>query len=314
MFFSRPSFAPDTDIANLSGQVIIVTGGNSGLGRETIYQLAKHNPARVYMAARSKDKAEVAIRELNDQHSSLSPIKFLPLNLASLTSVKAAAAEFLANESRLDLLINNAGIMMTAADTSADGYEIQFGTNVIGHALLMRLLLPILQNTNRTLNPEARVVTVSSGAEGMGPAALDTLDLTTALRTDMSNWNTTARYSLSKRADLQYSIALSRHVKDCKFIAIHPGMVLTNLGNAVSGLFLRIFLIIAIMGSAIIGLVKSPSEGALTQLWAATSPDTVNGEAYDGPNKVWNSSKESRNHDAQENMYNYIEGELAKYL
>ena len=97
-------------------------------------------------------------------------------------------------------------------------------------------------------------------------------------------------------------------------ITIHRGMVLTNLDHAVSGLFLRIFLSIAIKGSAILGLAKPPSEGALTQLWAATSPDIVNGEAYDGPNKLWSSSKESRNHDAQENMYNYIESELAKHL
>ena len=126
----------------------------------------------------------------------------------------------------------------------------------------------------------------------------------------MSNFHTTARYALSKRAGLQCSSALSRHVKHCKFVGIHPGTVTTNLDNAVDGFFLRVFLYITTRGSAIWGIVKPPSQSALTQLWAATSPKTVNGGAYDGPDHVRASSAVSRDHDAQESMYDYIEGEL----
>lgn len=152
------------DIPDLQGQVIIVTGNNVGLGYETIRQLSEHNPARIYLAARSRDKAEQAIADLKQANSQFTNICFLQLDLASFASVKAAAAEFLSQESRLDTLVNNAGIMMTPEGLTNDGYEIQFGANALGPALFTQLLLPTMRRTAKENNPQARMVMLSSAA------------------------------------------------------------------------------------------------------------------------------------------------------
>lgn len=143
------------DIPDLSEQVIIVTGGNAGLGLETIRQLGRHNPARIYLGARSRAKAEAAINELKSSNPQIAPISFLELDLASFASVRAAAETFSRAESRLDILMNNAGIMMTPEGLTKEGYEIQFGTNVMGPALFTHCLLPILQKTAK-INPQTR--------------------------------------------------------------------------------------------------------------------------------------------------------------
>ncbi|KAH6984286.1 hypothetical protein BKA56DRAFT_614035 [Ilyonectria sp. MPI-CAGE-AT-0026] len=139
-----PKFNPDKDIPNLSGKVILVTGGNNGLGKETVLQLSKHEPAHIFLAARSEAKALPAIEEMCKAVPDAAPITFIPLDLASFDSIKQAAASFKAQSSQLHVLINNAGIMGTPAGTTKEGYEVQFGTNYVGHALLTKLLLPML--------------------------------------------------------------------------------------------------------------------------------------------------------------------------
>ncbi|RAL65533.1 hypothetical protein DID88_001098 [Monilinia fructigena] len=122
------SFEPEKDIPDLSGKVILVTGGNIGLGLETILQLSKHNPSHIYLAARSESKATAAIEEIQSKVPN-APITFLQCDLTSLPSVQDCAKKFDTNESRLDLLFLNAGIMAVPAATTEQGYEIQFGTN-----------------------------------------------------------------------------------------------------------------------------------------------------------------------------------------
>ncbi|KAH7016672.1 hypothetical protein EDB80DRAFT_888023 [Ilyonectria destructans] len=141
------SFNPDKDIPDLSGKVVLVTGGNTGLGLETILQLSKHHPAHIYLAARSEEKAKNAIEEVRSKISNAPPISFIQLDLGSFASIKAAAASFTASSDRLDILINNAGIMATPERLTEDGYEIQLGTNHLGPALLTKLLLPTLKAT-----------------------------------------------------------------------------------------------------------------------------------------------------------------------
>ena len=126
----------------------MITGGNTGLGKETILQLAKHNPSRLYLAARTPSKAEAAIRDIKAVVPNAN-IAFLQLDLASLKSVKEASDTFPASSNRLDLLINNAGIMAQPAGLTCDGYELQFGTNHVGHALLTKILLPKLHQTSQ---------------------------------------------------------------------------------------------------------------------------------------------------------------------
>lgn len=167
------TFEPDRDIPDLSGKVILVTGANSGIGRETALQLAKHNPSRIFVGARSQAKAEEAIEQIKqalpDTASSVS-LTFLQLDLSSFQSIKSAVETFRASSDRLDILINNAGIMATPPGQTEEGYEIQFGTNHMGHALLTRLLLPILKQTVSTeANADVRVIFLSSALESNAP-------------------------------------------------------------------------------------------------------------------------------------------------
>ncbi|KAK2669538.1 Short-chain dehydrogenase/reductase SDR [Fusarium oxysporum f. sp. vasinfectum] len=135
-------FSPDTDIPSLKGKIILITGGNSGLGLETARQLLKHEPSRIFLACRSKAKFDQAVNELQQQGSNTDAVSFLALDLASLSSIKSAAKEFQSSSTQLDILVNNAGIMMTPEGLTEEGYEIQIGTNHMGHAFLTHLLLP----------------------------------------------------------------------------------------------------------------------------------------------------------------------------
>ncbi|KAF6829781.1 short-chain dehydrogenase reductase [Colletotrichum plurivorum] len=285
-------------ITNLRDQVIIVTDGNAGLGLETVKQLALHNLARIYLAARSQEKAEDAIRGLQTANPNAKNITFLKLDLASLESVKAAASESLKH--RLDILVNNAGIMMTPQGLTQDGYEIQFGTNVMGPALFTQLLLPTMRATAK-VNPQTRVVMLSSAAHVWAPS--NVYDFA-ELRTTMLHRKTTERYTTSKLADLHYAKALAERETDVKVIPVHPGMVATNLHHASEGLFLRPFLYAA-------GLFATPVEkGALSQIWAAVSPEAKSGQYYGPVGKAESGSKASQNRELQESLFAYIQMEL----
>lgn len=289
-----------SDIPSLRDQVIIVTGGNVGLGLETIRQLSKCDAARIYLAARSQEKAEKAIQELRQANPNASDVVFLKLDLASFDSVKAATAEFLKKESRLDILVNNAGIMMTSEGLTKEGYEIQFGTNVLGPALLTQLLLPVLRQTAK-INNQTRVVMLSSAAHSQAPPNIYNLD---EFRTTMGDRRTTQRYTISKLADLHYAKALAEREKEVKIIPVHPGMVATNLHHASHGFILRPFLYVAI-------LFATPVEkGALSQIWAAVSPDAETGQYYGPVGKAERGSQLSRDHERQEIMFKFIQNEL----
>lgn len=292
------------DIPELKDQVIIVTGGNAGLGLETVKQLKSHNAARIYLAARSQEKAELAIKELQTDVQKGSDIVFLKLDLASLESIRDAATELLRRETRLDILINNAGIMMTPEGLTKDGYEIQFGTNVVGPALLTQLLLPIMRETAK-INPQTRVVMLSSAAHARAPSDIYKVS---EFKTTMSSRGTTERYTISKLADLHYAKALAEREPHVKIVPVHPGMVATNLHHASEGLLLKPFLFTAIR------LFATPVEkGALSQIWAAVSPDATSGQYYGPVGKVETGSKASQNHDLQEQLYAYIHDELSAF-
>ncbi|RDW64363.1 Short chain dehydrogenase [Aspergillus mulundensis] len=299
-----PTFRSE-DIPDLHNQVILVTGGNAGLGYETIRQLISHHPARIYLAARSRPKAEQAISDLKAQNPTFNGLRFLQLDLASFESVKAAAAEFLAQESRLDILLNNAGIMMTPEGLTSDGHEIQFGTNVLGPALLTQLLLPTLRNTAK-LNAQARMVMLSSAAHARAPS--DWVYKFDELRTPAANRHTTERYTTSKLANLHYAKALAERESRVKIIPVHPGMVATNLHHASTGTFLKPFLYAAIC------FATPVAKGALSQIFAAVSPDANHGQYYGPIGKPESGSKLAQDHDLQEKLFQYVQSELAEYV
>jgi NAD(P)-dependent dehydrogenase (short-subunit alcohol dehydrogenase family) len=191
------SFTAAQDIPSLHGKTILITGGNIGLGKQCILEYARHNPAQIWLAARSLEKAKAAVEEINAQLTTPAPIKLLELDLSSLESVRMAAAKFLSEAPRLDILMLNAGIMATPPGLTTDGYEVQFGTNYLGHALLAKLLLPMLESTAKEPGSDVRVVMVTSHAHHSAPKEGIILN---TLRTDAESLGAFGRYGQSKLA------------------------------------------------------------------------------------------------------------------
>ncbi|KAJ3579705.1 hypothetical protein NPX13_g864 [Xylaria arbuscula] len=271
-------FTLEKDIPDLKDKVILVTGGNSGLGYETIQESAPN----------------------------ACPISVLTLDLSSFDSIKAAARTFRERETRLDVLVNNAGIMMVPEGLTREGYEIQFGTNYLGHALLTNLLLPVLEATTK-LSPDVRVVTVSSATELRAPEDVYNFE---QLKTTCSDLHTTTRYGISKLANLHYSSALARHYEasGIKFICTHPGAANTNLHRDSNGFFLRLFL------HAAIPFLPSAETGALNQIWATVSPESRNGGLYAPVGKPWSTSKNGQNVELGEELFSWTQKALRRHL
>jgi len=249
------------NIPDQSGRVAIVTGANSGIGYETARALA-HKGATVIMACRSVEKGQVAAHKIQDEDPQ-GTVAVMALDLANLSSVRDFAEGFKREFQRLDLLINNAGVMMLPDCTkTADGFEMQFGTNHLGHFALTGLLLETISRT-----PGARVVMVSSTAERFGRMNFDNLNAEQL-------YDKQAAYGQSKLANLLFTAELQRRFEaasmDAIAVAAHPGWTTTNLQRHT-----RLRLLNPIFA-------QGPEMGALPTLYAATSPD-VRGGDYFGP-------------------------------
>lgn len=267
------TFSAANDIPNLAEKVVLVTGGNTGLGKESIIQLAKHNPARIYLAARTRSKAESAIKDITAEVPG-SSITFLQLDLASLQSVKEAADSFLSSTDRLDILVCNAGVMAQPDTLTPDGYEIQFGTNHMGHALLTKLLLPTLRNTAKQPGSDVRVIVLSSAAHSLAPkAGIDFSSLTTK----MSDYSTWTRYGQSKAANVLFASELARRYPEIMSVSCHPGVIKTDLSAAYKSNNRLVGIVFAILSPF---MEKTVAEGAKNQLWCATSTGPISGEFY----------------------------------
>jgi len=204
---------------NLTGKTAIVTGSNAGIGFETALDLYQKG-ARVYVACRNATKAADAIKRMQDQGGT-GELIFGQLDLSSLEAVNAFASQFLKDEQRLDLLINNAGIMIPPASKTKDGYEAQFGVNFVGHFALTGHLFNLLEAT-----PGSRVVTLSSIAHRNAAIDFDNF----RLEKEYNNWR---EYGQSKLADIIFAIELDKRLKingnQTKSLAAHPGFSKTEL-------------------------------------------------------------------------------------
>ena len=259
------------DIPDQKGKVVIVTGGNSGIGYEAALALSGRN-ADVILAVRSADKGEEAASQIRQLYPQ-AQIAVMALNLADLKSVRAFAESFLASHDRLDILINNAGVMALPARKTVDGFEMQFGTNHLGHFALTGLLLPALKKT-----PGARIVTVSSGVHVSGDIHFD--DLQWEKKYD--RWGA---YAQSKLANLLFAYELQRRFAGTGIKAIsvscHPGYAATNLqyaGPQMEGSAFALWL--SRTGNAL--FAQKQDIGALPTLFAAVAAE-VNGCDYIGP-------------------------------
>ncbi|KAL8814340.1 MAG: hypothetical protein Q9223_006424 [Gallowayella weberi] len=299
-------FSPDSDIPDLSGKVIIVTGGNTGLGKESVLQLAKHNPSRIFLAARTPSKAEASIEEIKKVVPSAS-ITYLKLDLCSFKSVATAAHEFQSQSTRLDILLNNAGIMATPLAETEDGYEAQFGTNHLGHALLTKLLLPTLLSTAREEGSDVRIVNVSSEAHQLAPRPQGILFDKFKLYKEGA-WT---RYGQSKLANILFTKELARRYPEITSAAIHPGVILTDLYSPYqqSNLFLR-------YGVKLLGplFMTDIATGTLNQLWAAAGKkaEVGSGKYYTPVAKSSSGSKWAQKDDLAQELWDWTEKEFAR--
>jgi NAD(P)-dependent dehydrogenase (short-subunit alcohol dehydrogenase family) len=264
------------EIPDQRGRVAVVTGANSGLGLVTARELARAG-AHVVLACRNLVKGEIAMREIEGAVAG-ARIELAELDLGNLASVRAFAARVRDGHDRLDLLVNNAGVMAPPRRTTADGFELQIGTNHLGHFALTGLLLGTLEGRD-----DARVVTVSSGAHRMG--RIDFADLQREHR-----YNRWTAYGQSKLANLLFMYELERRLRAAGStvlsLAAHPGYAATNLQTAAPPLVDRMVMRV---GNAV--FAQSAEMGALPLLYAATYPGLPGG-TYVGPSGI----AESRGH------------------
>ena len=258
------------DIPDQKGRVALVTGANSGLGLETAKALLDKG-AKVIMACRSLPRGE-AVRQIILQKNDSANLDLVQLDLADLASVRRAAEQIESQYSRLDLLINNAGVMAPPKTLSKQGLELQFAVNHLGHMALTLKLLPLLAKQHG-----ARVVTVTSGAQYMGRIAWDDLQ-------GIKQYDRWAAYSQSKLANVMFALELDKRArKSTSGIAsllAHPGLARTNLQSksvAANKSWQEDFAY-RLMDP----MFQSAAMGSLAQLHAATAPTAQSGEQY-GP-------------------------------
>ncbi|GAA5884596.1 hypothetical protein JCM6882_005313 [Rhodosporidiobolus microsporus] len=261
----RP-WEPGTGLADLSGKVAIVTGGNTGLGYITVQELHKKG-AKVYIACRSEERARDAIKRINEANPGAETrLVFLPFDLTDLDSAKKAAAHVEKEEERLDIVVCNAGIMAWPYELK-NGVEVQFW-NHLGHFALIHPLIPLLEKTADLPNASVRIVSLSSKGHELSPKP-DFSSLEGANQQMKGTW---ARYGQSKLANILFAVGLQEHLNkpNIHVNACHPGVVATELTRGMSpsyGFFGKV-------GAAIWPyLTMSPFEGAKTQLYLAGSKE-----------------------------------------
>lgn len=283
------------DVPGQSGRIAVVTGANSGIGFEAAAVLVRRG-AHTVLACRDTGKAEDAAARLSAAVPEAS-VSVVRLDLASLESVRAAADQILAAHDQIDLLINNAGLMWPPYGKTTDGFELQFGTNHLGHFALTGLVLEAMLPV-----PGSRVVTVSSSGHRAG--RIDFADLQSE-----RHYGRMAAYAQSKLANLMFTYELQRRMHAAgaptAALAAHPGVAFTELTRNLPGVIQATY-------PAIGGLfTQSAAMGALPTLRAATDPAAAGGEYY-GPGGLWqakgypvrvSSNAKSRDQAAQQRLW-----------
>ncbi|MEL7446841.1 MAG: SDR family NAD(P)-dependent oxidoreductase [Pseudomonadota bacterium] len=246
---------------DLNGKTIFVTGANSGLGQETCRAMAAKG-AHIIMAGRNQAKLDEAATAIKAECSGAN-LETIICDLSSLASVRACGAEANERFEKIDLLINNAGVMACPMTTTADGFEMQFGTNHLGHFVLTKHLMPLLE-----AGSDKRIVNLSSRGHHIAPANLDDPNF------ESSNYEPWLSYGQSKTSNILFSVGLEDRFSDrgVHAYAVHPGGIQTNLGRHMT----------EEESAALVERVtksdpdfswKTIPQGAATQCWAATADE-----------------------------------------
>jgi NAD(P)-dependent dehydrogenase (short-subunit alcohol dehydrogenase family) len=272
-----PHWIP-ADIPAQTNRRALITGANSGIGFHAALELVRHG-AHVLLASRDARRGAAALARIRAELPQ-STVEVVSLDLASLASVRALAALLVSEP--LDLLINNAGVYAPKQRTeTADGFDLQFGTNVLGHFALTALMLPALGRAAATAVAPPRIVTLASIAHKRGRIHFEDLQST-------RGYSPMGAYQQSKLADLMLAFELDRRLRAApaplsriESIAAHPGVANTNL--FVTGDFHRLERSMRRAAGHLIGLLMNDeAKGAIPTLYAATAPDAISG-AYYGP-------------------------------
>ena len=251
------------DGVDLHGKIAVVTGASTGLGAETARALAASG-AHVVLAGRDASRIDTAAAAIRERVADAS-LETGALDLASLDSVRAFAGGYLGVHDRLHLLINNAGVMYTPFEHTAEGFEMQFGTNHVGHFLLTCLLAPAL-----LADPPSRVVNLSSGGHMGSDIVWDDPNF------ERRGYDKFAAYGQSKTANILFSVELERRLGDrgVHAYAVHPGMISTELGRSMTkDDFTALMARAKASPSGGMPPRKTVEQGAATSVWAATAPE-----------------------------------------
>lgn len=303
LFNIPASFDPKKDILPLDGKIILVTGANSGLGKQAVLEYAQHNPAQIWLAARSLDKAEAAADDIKTLVPN-APIKLLQLDLSSFDSIKKAAKIFSAESDRLDILMLNAGIMAAAPGLTREGYEYQFGINYMGHALLTKLLLPVLDRTAKSgTNSDVRIVSISSAGYAQAPAEGINFGM---LKVTADSMGAFGRFGQSKLAIILFVRQLAKLYPQLTVTAIHPGTVDTNVISSATGAPV----ILKYVARYAHRFLASVDQGVKNQLWASVAKDIQSGGYYEPIGIAGKVKPRGKDDDLAKKLWDWTEKEL----
>ncbi|RWS04722.1 retinol dehydrogenase 12-like protein [Dinothrombium tinctorium] len=286
-FGTRLCSASCTSNARIDGKTVIITGGNTGIGKETAIDLAKRG-GKIILACRNAERAEKAVEEIK-QASNSQNVQFYLMDLSSLRSVREATERILKNEDKIDILINNAGIMMTPFAKTVDGYESQFATNHLGHFLFTLLLMKRIKETNG-----AKIINVSS--EGHRWSSLNFEDLNSE-----NNYSSLTAYANSKLANILFTRELSRRLvgTDIHVYALHPGFVDTELARSVDSRVFKYFIDFWMKWMA-----KTAKQGAQTTIYCAVDENAAKETGlYYAECKPTKPSKQALNNETAERLW-----------
>ncbi len=288
----------EKDIPSLKGKTIFITGANSGIGFHKARHLAKNN-AQIIIGARSLERGNQAREKIVDEYKE-ADISVVQLDLGSKSSIEQCATYIKAKHKKIDVLLNNAGIMTTPYHPTENGFESQIGVNHLGHFYLTYLLFDLLKESN-----DARIINTASIAHNFG-----SIKPSSFVYKDDNRYNKQKAYAQSKLANLLFTYKLARMVDNSnlniKVLASHPGISKTNLGRHIRGNFFTEFVL------WFAGILRQPgAKGSLPGLLATVDENAINGDYY-GPRGLFHtkgypkkqkSNRKSQNEKLQDTLW-----------